>query len=66
MPVTVQSGSGDKPFKIVEKSTGRKIGSSKTKQQADSAARLRNAIAHGFKPTDKKRRKPTSTATPRG
>jgi hypothetical protein len=66
MPVTVQKGSGDRPYKIVEKSTGREAGSSKTRQEADSAARLRNAITEGgFKPTGKKRRI-IKTASPRG
>lgn len=44
MPVSVRKGSGDKPWKIVEVKTGRTVGSSKTKDQAESSVRVRNAI----------------------
>jgi hypothetical protein len=46
MPVTVRKGSGSKPWKIVEKSTGKVKGSSTTKAAALSSARARNASAH--------------------
>lgn len=39
---------------IVEKATGRVIGHSKSAMMAKKAARVRNAVKHGFKPTKKK------------
>ena len=51
MPVSVREGSGPKPFKIVEKATGKLVGASKTKEKATSAMKLRNAITEGgFRP----------------
>lgn len=43
MPVTVKKSKGAKPFKIVEKATGRKVGESDTKGKAEASARIRNA-----------------------
>ena len=54
MPVKVVKGSGARPWKIVEKETGKVVGSSATKEKAQSSARARNASAHGWKPTGKK------------
>lgn len=59
MPVVVRKGSGSKPWKIVEKNTGKVVGSSTSKEKAQSSANVRNA--HHFsggkwKPTGKKRR----------
>ena len=57
MPVTVRKGSGSKPWKIVEKSSGKVVGSSTSKAKADSSARARNAAHYSdWKPTGKKRR----------
>ncbi len=54
MPVKVRKGSGSKPFKVVEKATGKVVGSSTTKAKAESSARARNAAKHGWKPTGRK------------
>ena len=53
MPVRVEKGSGSRPYKIVEKS-GKVVGSSTTKADAEKSARVRNAVRHGFKPSGKK------------
>ena len=53
MPVTVRKGSGAKPYKIVEKSTGAVKGSSTTRAKAQAIANARNAAKHGWKPTGK-------------
>ena len=55
MPVVVRRA-GNK-FNIVEKETGKVVGTSDTKEKADSSARARNA-AHftNWKPTGKKRK----------
>jgi len=57
-PVVVRKGKGERPWKIVEKESGRVVGSSESKAKADSSARARNA-AHftNWKPTGKPRRK---------
>ena len=57
MPVTVRKGSGAKPYKIVEKATGKVVGSSTTREKAQSSANARNAARHGWKPTGKSRKK---------
>jgi len=52
MPVkVVKAGS---KWNIVEKATGKVVGTSDTKAKADSSARARNASIHGWKPTEKK------------
>ena len=56
MPATVSRGSGKKPWKIVEKDSGRVVGSSTSKTKAQSSANARNAAKHGWKPTGKKKR----------
>lgn len=43
MPVTVRKGSGKKPWKVVEKSSGRVVGSSTSKAKAQGSANARNA-----------------------
>lgn len=56
MPVTVRYRPGTtKPWKIVEKESGRIVGSSTSKSKAESSARARNAARHGWKPSRKKR-----------
>lgn len=42
MPVHVEKGRGSKPWKIVEKS-GKVVGSSESKANAEASARARNA-----------------------
>ena len=54
MPVTVQKRGGKKPYKIVEKATGKVVGSSETKHKAEASARARNAALHGWAPTQRK------------
>lgn len=53
MPVIVKKGSGERPWKIVEKSTGKIKGSSTSKEAAQKSANARNAAKHGWKPTKK-------------
>ena len=43
MPYKVQKGKGKKPYKIVNKNTGRQVGSSKSKKKAQASARIRDA-----------------------
>lgn len=43
MPVTVRKGTGKRPWKIVERSSGRVVGSSTTKKRAEISAGYRNA-----------------------
>jgi hypothetical protein len=44
----------DKPYKIVNRETGRVIGSSTSRGKAKASARARMAAHHGWKPTGKK------------
>ena len=53
MPVVVKKGGGARPFKIVEKATGKVKGSSTTRTKAQASANARNASKHGWKPTGK-------------
>jgi len=55
-PVKVRKGSGEKPWKIVEKETGKIVGSSTSEEKAQHSASARNAAKHGWKPTGKKAR----------
>ncbi len=57
MPVTVRKGSGKRPWKIVEKSTGKVVGSSTSKEKAQKSANARNAARHGWTPTKNRRSK---------
>ncbi len=57
MPVVVRKRSGKKPWKVVEKSTGKVVGSSTSRVKAQSSANARNAARHGWRPTGKPRRK---------
>lgn len=50
MPVTVHKAKGS-GYDIVEKESGKKVGHSDTKADAESSARARNAARHGWKPT---------------
>lgn len=42
-------------YDIVNKKTGKKVGHSSTKKNAQSSARARDAAAHGWKPNRKSR-----------
>lgn len=53
MPVKVVKRSGAKPYKVVEKATGKVVGSSTTRAKAQASANARNASRHGWKPTKK-------------
>jgi len=57
MPVKVEKRTGKRPYKIVEKATGKVVGSSTTRANAQRSANARNAARHGWKPTGKKARK---------
>ena len=57
MPYKVIKRSGAKPWKIVNKNTGKVVGSSTTKAKAQSSARARMGAHHGWKPTGKKARR---------
>lgn len=56
MPYVVRKGSGSKPYKIVNKNTGKVAGSSTSRQKAQASANARNASHHGWKATGKKAR----------
>jgi hypothetical protein len=56
MPVRVERRSGKKPWKIVEKRSGKVVGSSTSEKKALASARARNAALHGWKPTKGKRK----------
>jgi len=56
-PVKVEKRSGKKPYKVVEKATGKVKGSSETRAKAESSARARNAAKHGWVPTGASARK---------
>lgn len=49
MPVKVKKGTGKKPWKIVNKNTGKVEGTATTKKAADASARTRNASGYGKK-----------------
>ena len=42
MPYTVRKGKGRKPWKIVNRSTGKQVGSSTSKAKASKSAGIRN------------------------
>ena len=43
MPVVVRKRTGSRPYKIIEKSTGKIKGSSTSRKNAEASARIRNA-----------------------
>ena len=43
MPYSIRKGKGSRPYKIVNKRTGKQVGSSKTKRQAQASVRARYA-----------------------
>ena len=53
MPVTIKkSGEG---YVVVEKDSGKVKSHHASREKAEAAARLRNAIAHGYKPKNRRR-----------
>lgn len=53
MPHTARKAA--KGYSVVNKQTGHVVGHSATKAKATSSARARDAAAHGWKPTHKRR-----------
>lgn len=51
MPDKVVKRTGKRPFKIVEKATGKVKGSSTSKAKAKASVRARAAARHGWRPT---------------
>jgi hypothetical protein len=45
MPHTVRKGRGSKPWKVVDKNSGKQKGSSETKKKAQASARIRDQRA---------------------
>jgi hypothetical protein len=54
VPITVRKAIGKRPYKIIEKGTGKVVGSSTTRAKAQSSARAHNASRHGWKSTRKR------------
>jgi hypothetical protein len=47
VPYSIKVGSGPRKYKIVNRQTGKQVGSSVSRAQAESAIRARLAGAHG-------------------
>lgn len=47
MPYTIKKGSGSRPFKIINRNTGKQVGSSTTRKDAQASVRARYAGKHG-------------------
>ena len=59
MPYTVKKGSGPRPWKIVRKDTGKVVGSSTSKAEAQASVRARYAAEGGYEMGKRKgKRKP--------
>lgn len=56
MPVVVRKRKGKRPWKIVNKNTGRVEGSSTSRAKAQRSANARNAARQGWHPTKRKKR----------
>ena len=54
MPYSVVKRSGPRTYKIINKETGKVVGSSATKAKAESSVKARLAGEHGFKFTKKR------------
>lgn len=54
MPYKIAKRGGEKPYKIINKDTGKVVGSSTSRAKAEASARARNAGHHGWKPTRRK------------
>lgn len=50
MPYKVVKRAGKKPYKIIDKDTGKIVGSSTSKARALASVRARLAGSHGWKP----------------
>jgi len=48
MPYRVERRTGERPYKIINKSTGKVVGSSASKQKAESSVKARLAGEHGW------------------
>jgi hypothetical protein len=46
MPYRVSKGKGKRPYKIVNKRTGKTVGTSRTKKAAQASIRARHAHGH--------------------
>lgn len=57
MPYTIKKGKGSRPYKIVKKSTGKVVGSSKTAKAAGASMGFREGKYKKRKRTRRKRRK---------
>jgi hypothetical protein len=42
MPYEIRKGTGEKPYKIINKNTGEQVGSSKTREEAEASVKARN------------------------
>ncbi len=47
MPYSIRRGKGEKPWKIINKDTGKQVGSSASKSKAESSVRARMASHKG-------------------
>ena len=54
MPYTIEHRSGSRPWKIVNKETGKVVGSSTSRLSAERSAHARMAAHHGWHPTGSK------------
>lgn len=58
MPYKIVRKKGKRPWKIINKETGKVVGSSSSESEAKSSARARMAAEHSdWKPTGKRRKK---------
>ena len=57
MPYRIEKKTGKRPYKIINKNTGKVVGSSTSKSNAQASINARLAAEHGAKLTGKKRRK---------
>lgn len=51
MPYKIENRGGAKPFKIINKNTGKVVGSSTSRAEAQTSVNARLAGAHGWKGT---------------
>jgi hypothetical protein len=47
MPYKIKKGTGPRPYKIINKDTGKQVGSSKSRKEAEASVRARLAAEHG-------------------
>lgn len=50
MPYVIRRRGGKKPYKIVNRNTGKVVGSSTSRAKAQRSVNARNASHHGWKP----------------